>query len=49
MRSSSNTLYVVVGALVVIVAIGGYYIYQEQYKTGISVEVGGKGVTLQTD
>lgn len=49
MRSNSNTLYLVVGAIVVIVAVGGYYIYQEQHKTGISVEVGGKGVTLQTD
>jgi hypothetical protein len=45
---SGNTLYLVIGAMAVVIIIGGYYLYQEQHKSGISVEVGGKGISVET-
>ena len=36
-----NTLYLVIGALVVVIAVMGYQLYQEQQKaTGIEINVG---------
>jgi len=41
---NNNLVYLLVGALVVVVAVLGYALYQEQHKSGVSVEVGGKDV-----
>ncbi len=47
MRNSS-TLYLVIGAMAVVIIVGGFYLYREQHKTGISLEVGGKGISVET-
>ena len=44
----SNSLYLVVGALLVVIAVGGYYFYQEQHKTGVELTIGGKGISVET-
>jgi predicted negative regulator of RcsB-dependent stress response len=41
---NTNLLYLIVGALVAAVAVLGYSLYQEQHKSGVSVEVGGKDI-----
>ena len=42
-------LYFVIGALVVAFGIVGYLLYQERQQTaGIDIEVGKKGVTIET-
>ncbi len=46
-KTSNNALYFIVGALVVLVAIGGYYIYnQEADKPGVSIEISEDGVKI---
>ena len=45
----SNGLYLVIGVLVTVIAIGGYYFYQESQKTGIDVEIGDKGISVETN
>jgi predicted negative regulator of RcsB-dependent stress response len=44
----SNGLYLVIGVLVAVIAIGGYYFYQESQKTGIDVEIGDQGISVET-
>lgn len=44
-----NTLYLVIAALVVAVAVLGYWFYQERQKTsGIQIEIGEGGVSIET-
>jgi hypothetical protein len=48
MRSNNNLLALIVGALVVVVAGMGYYIYQEkQEKPGVEMKIGEGGVSIQ--
>ncbi|CAN5222813.1 hypothetical protein BH10PSE7_BH10PSE7_05030 [soil metagenome] len=47
--SKSNGLYALIGALIVIVAVGGYYFYRQQHQTGIDVNVNGSGVSIKTN
>ena len=43
-----NVLYLVVGALAVAVAVFGYQLYQERQKTtGIEINVGKSGVSIE--
>ena len=42
--SNNNLIYLVIGALVVVVAVLGYSLYQEKHQSGVSVQVGGKDV-----
>jgi hypothetical protein len=44
----SNGLYLVIGILVAVIAIGGYYFYQESQKSGIDVEIGDQGISVET-
>jgi hypothetical protein len=44
----SNSLFFLVGALLVVIAVGGYYFYQEQHKTGVDLTIGGKGISVET-
>ena len=46
---SRNTLVFIVGGLVVIVAVVGYLLYQEKHQAGFKVEVGKKGISVQTN
>jgi predicted negative regulator of RcsB-dependent stress response len=38
----TNLLYLAVGALVVVVAVLGYQVYQDRQKPGLSISIGGK-------
>jgi hypothetical protein len=43
-----NGLYLIIGVLVAVVAIGGVLFYQERHKSGIDVEIGDGGVSVET-
>ena len=44
-----NVLYLIIGALVVVAVVVGYLLYQERQKTtGIDINVGNGGVSIQT-
>lgn len=46
-KNSNNTLYFIVGALVVLVAIGGFYIYnQNADKPGVQIEISEDGIKI---
>jgi RsiW-degrading membrane proteinase PrsW (M82 family) len=43
-----NALYLVIGALVVVSAVLGYYFYQErQQASGIEITVGNSGISIE--
>jgi hypothetical protein len=45
--SRSNIIYIVVGALVVVVAVMGYQLYQDRKKPeGLRIEVGPNGLSI---
>ena len=44
-----NTLYLVIGALAVVALVVGYLLYQERQKTtGIDINVGERGISIET-
>ncbi|MAD38532.1 MAG: hypothetical protein CMO30_16395 [Tistrella sp.] len=45
---SRNVLYLIIGALLVVVAVGGYQYYEESQKSGVEVEVGNGGLSVET-
>jgi predicted negative regulator of RcsB-dependent stress response len=46
--SRSNMLYLVVGALVIVVAVMGYQLYQERKKPeGVHIDVGPNGLSIE--
>lgn len=44
-----NTLYLVIAVLVVGLGVVGYFLYQEQNKSGIEVEVNEDGLSVETN
>lgn len=43
-----NVLYLVIGALVVVTVVVGYQLYQERQKTtGIQIDVGKTGISIE--
>lgn len=42
-----NLLYLVVGALIVIVAVLGYRYYEDSQRTGIDIQLNGSGISIQ--
>lgn len=44
-----NTLYVVVAILAIGLAVVGWRLYQEENKSGIEIEVGEGGLTVETN
>ena len=43
-----TTLYLIIGALAVVVAAFGiYYFYQESQKPGLEIKVDGQGITVK--
>jgi len=42
-----NFLFLIIGALVVAVGVLGYQFYQERQKTGIEINVGKSGVSIE--
>lgn len=43
-----NTLYIVIAALAVVIAVVGYQLYQERQKTtGIEINVGKSGISIE--
>jgi RsiW-degrading membrane proteinase PrsW (M82 family) len=48
--AKSNSLYLIIGALVVIVAGLGFYVYREETKPeGVSISIGEGGVQVQEE
>lgn len=44
----TNSLYLVIGALVAVSAVLGYFLYQErQQKDGFQISVGGHGISVE--
>ena len=44
-----NGLYIVIGALFVAIVVVGYLLYQERQKTsGIDINVGNSGISIET-
>ena len=43
-----NMLYLVIGALAVVAVVIGYMLYQEQQKTGIEIDLGNGGISIET-
>jgi predicted negative regulator of RcsB-dependent stress response len=47
--SRSNIVYLVVGALVIVVVVMGYQLYQDRKKPeGVSIDVGPNGLSIKT-
>lgn len=44
---SRNTLYIIIAVLVVGVAIIGFQLYQENQKTGVEINLGENGISIQ--
>ena len=43
-----NILYLIIGALIVAIAVFGYQLYQERQKTtGIEINVGNSGISIE--
>jgi hypothetical protein len=42
-----NVLYLIIGALAVVAAVLGYLLYQERQKSGIEINVGDGGVSIE--
>lgn len=48
MTINRNTLYLIIGALVIVGAVLGYQLYQEkQKKTGIDINIGERGISIE--
>jgi hypothetical protein len=44
-----NSLYLIIGALIVAVAVIGYLLYQEQREPSLEIEVDGNGLSVDTN
>ncbi|MDO8837285.1 MAG: hypothetical protein Q7V31_00040 [Parvibaculum sp.] len=42
-----NGLYLVVGLLAIVAVIAGYLIYKEEQKTGIDIQIGDGGISIE--
>ena len=42
-----NGLYLVIGLLVIAAVVAGYLIYQEEQKSGIDIQIGESGITIE--
>jgi hypothetical protein len=42
-----NTLYLLIGALVVVVIALGIYVYREQTRPGVELKIDDKGISIQ--
>ena len=45
---SRSTLYLILGALVIAAMVIGYLVYQERQKSGIDINVGKGGISIET-
>jgi predicted negative regulator of RcsB-dependent stress response len=44
----SNLLYLIIGALVIVVAVMGYQLYQDRHQSqGLNINVGPNGLSIQ--
>lgn len=43
---NKNSIIAIVGILGVVLGIGGYWLYQDQNRSGIGVSVGGRSITI---
>ena len=45
---SRNSIIALVGILGVALGVGGYWLYQDQNRSRIELNLGGRGITLET-
>lgn len=45
---SRNTLYLIIGALVAVLAIGGYMYYQDQQTSKLEIKLGNGGISVES-
>ncbi|MFC7475453.1 hypothetical protein ACFQS7_13865 [Dankookia sp. GCM10030260] len=43
-----NTMFLLVGAACVVLGAAGYWVYQEQNRSGVEVSIGGRRLTIET-
>lgn len=42
-----NTLYLIIGILAVVAAVVGYQLYKERQTTGIEINIGERGISIE--
>lgn len=47
-RMTKNSTIIVVALVCLALGAGGYWVYQDQQRSGIDVNLGGTGITIQT-
>ena len=47
MKMTRNLLYVLIGALGIGAGTFAYWLYQEQHKSGVEINIGPSGVTIE--
>ncbi|UPY36673.1 hypothetical protein [Sediminicoccus sp. KRV36] len=45
---SRNSIIALVGILGVVLGVGGYWLYMDQNRSGVELNVGGRGITIET-
>ncbi len=44
---SSKTTYITIGVVCLLLGAGGFWLYQEQHRSGVDITIGGRGVSIQ--
>jgi len=42
-----NTVFVVIGVIGIAIGVFGYWLYQEQHRSGVDIRIGPGGVSIQ--
>ena len=45
---NKNSTIILVGILGIVLGVGGYWLYKDQSRSGIDVNLGGRGITIET-
>ena len=43
-----NTMFLLVGAACIALGAAGYWFYQQQNRSGVEVNIGGRSITIET-
>ena len=43
-----NAMFLCIGAACILIGGAGYWLYQDQHRSGIELSVGGRSVTIET-
>ena len=45
---NKNSTIILVGIFGIVLGVGGYWLYKDQNRSGIDVNLGGRGITIET-